>query len=325
MDLRHLRSFVTVAEELSFRRAAERLHISQPPLSRQIQALEEELGVRLLDRARNSRISLTETGRTFLVDAKQTLAHAQTAIQNARESGSGAGGQLLIGNIPRLSTTVLPPLLAAFHEEFPSAEVSLVEMEPVDQVVALRDRRIHLGIFPDLGVPADSRFDALPIFSCPMVAVLPPRHELAADATELNVEALAKETLLVPSATATGYFARLDQLCAAVGFTPAATQEVIGLDNILGMVAAGYGVAIFPEVLVSAAERTWKIRPLAPPVPPFNLTLLWVKQAPSLALQNFLATVRRVAPKPAPPIVTSRKDSRGVSQTSRRLPKQQRR
>ena len=297
MDLRHLRSFVAVAEELSFRRAAERLHISQPPLSRQIQALEEELGVRLLERERNSRIALTEAGRTFLADAKQTLAHAQTAIRNARESSSGAGGQLHIANIPRLSTIVLPPLLAAFHDEFPRVDVSLVEMEPAEQIVALREKRIHLGICPDLGGPLDSRFESLPIFSCPMVAVLPRRHRLATEAAELDIHTLANETLLVPSSDATGYFARLDHLCAAAGFTPAATQEVIGVENILGMVAAGYGIAIFPEVLVSAATQTCKVRPLGPPVPPFRLKLLWVRKAPALALENFLAVAGR-APKP---------------------------
>ena len=298
MDLRHLRSFVAVAEELSFRRAAERLHISQPPLSRQIQALEEELGVRLLERERNSRIALTDAGRTFLTDAKKTLRHAQTAIENARDSNAGAGGQLRIANIPRLSTIVLPPLLATFHQEFPRIDVSLVELEPTEQVLALREKRIHLGIFPDLGVPLDSRFESHPIFSCPMVAVLPPRHELASTSAELDLHALANETLLLPSSDATGYFARLDQLCAAAGFTPAATQEVIGVENILGMVAAGYGVAIFPEVLVSGAERTWKFRPLGSPVPPFRLRLLWVKKAPSLALQNFVAVARRSASEP---------------------------
>ena len=291
MDLRQLRSFVAVAEELSFRRAAERLHLSQPPLSRQIQALE----VRLLERERNSRISLTDAGHTFLADAKQTLAHAETAIRNARASSSGSTGQLQIANIPRLSTVVLPPLLERFRREFPRIEVSLVEMEPAEQLTALREKRIHLGIFPDLGAPLDNRFDARPVFSCPMVAVLPPRHALAAESTELDIHSLARDTLLVPSTEASGYFERLRQLCAATGFTPATTQQVIGTENILGMVTGGYGVAILPEVLVSATHASYKFRPLRAPVPPFRLKLLWLRKAPSLVLQNFLAVAEQIA------------------------------
>jgi DNA-binding transcriptional LysR family regulator len=294
MDLRHLRSFVTVAEELSFRRAAERLHLSQPPLSRQIQSLESELGVRLLNRDRNSRISLTDAGHTFLADAKQTLAQAETAIHHARESTSRLSRQLTIANIPRLSTAVLPPLLEAFHEKFPCIKVSLVEMTRPKQLAALREKRIHLAIFPDLGAPLDNRFKSLQIFSCRMVAVLPPRHQLATESGDLHVVALAAETLLIPtSAEAPGYIERLNQLSTATGFTPTATQEVIGVENRLGMVAAGYGVTILPEVVVSATDPTYKLRRLRAPVPLFRLKLLWLKQPPSVALQNFVAVAKQ--------------------------------
>jgi DNA-binding transcriptional LysR family regulator len=296
MDLRQLRSFVAVAEELSFRRAAERLRLSQPPLSRQIQALESELGVRLLNRDRNSRISLTDAGHTFLADAKQTLAQAQTAIHHARESTNRLSGQLKIANIPRLSTAVLPPLLQAFHKKFPRIEVSLVEMTRPEQLAALREKRIHLAFFPDLGAPFDNRFKSLPIFSCRMVAVLPSRHQLATESGELHIAALAADTLLIPSlAEAPGYIERLNQLSTATGFTPAATQEVIGVENRLGMVGAGYGVAILPEVVVSATDPAYKVRRLRAPVPPFRLRLLWLKQPPSVALQNFVAVAKQWA------------------------------
>lgn len=292
MDLRHLRSFVAVAEELSFRRAAERLHLSQPPLSRQIQALEEELGLRLLERERNSRVALTDAGHTFLVDARRTLAHAETALRNARETVRGSSGQLLVGNLAALSAGVLPRLLAAFHTKFPKVEVSLVEMKPAEQIAALREKRIHLGIFPDLGTPLDKRFESRPIFSCPMVAVLPAEHELARKSNaELGIEALAGETILIPLAEASGYFDRFDQLCAAADFSPTATHRVDGLENILSMVAAGFGVAILPELLVSSNNRACKIRRLRAPVPPFRLKLLWLRKASSLVLQNLLSVV----------------------------------
>src|SRR5271157_3372800 len=125
MDLRHLRSFVAVAEELSFRRAAERLHISQPPLSRQIQALEEELGLRLLERDRRSRIALTDAGQTFLADARLTLSTVAAAPQRAQEAARGSRGRLNVANIAAFSAGVLPRCLRAFREEFPEVEIFL--------------------------------------------------------------------------------------------------------------------------------------------------------------------------------------------------------
>lgn len=300
MDLHHLRSFVAVAEELSFRRAAVRLHISQPPLSRQIRALEDELGLRLLDRDRNAHVSLTDAGRTFLRDAKRTLASAETALRNARETVRGAIGQLHLANVPALSTSVLPPLLGAFHKEFPNIEVVLVAMEPAEQLAAVREKRVHLGIYPDLSTPLEQRFASRALFSCPMVAVFSASHELARTREkEIRIDDLANETILVPAAEASGYHARFDQLCSAADFKPKATHRVEGLDNLLSMVGAGYGVAILPELLVSASSEACRTRKLRAPVPSFRLKLLWLRKAPSLVLQNFLAVAERWAAKAA--------------------------
>jgi DNA-binding transcriptional LysR family regulator len=152
MYLRHLRSFVAVAEELSFRRAPQRLQISQPPLSRQIKALEEELGVRLLEGDRCARVSLTDAGKSFLADARRAIVTA-VAARDARNL-------LKLGNMPVLSTRVLTPLLRAFREHSPQVEVSLLEMNRPMQLEALLDGRIHVGIFPGLGAPLDRQFQS---------------------------------------------------------------------------------------------------------------------------------------------------------------------
>lgn len=191
----------------------------------------------------------------------------------------------------------MPGLLCAFREEFPEIEVSLVEMKRGEPLAALREGRIHLGIFPDLGEPLDSQFQSQALFSCPMVAVLPPTHKLAKVTTnEIAIEKIAGETLLIPSTQdSPGYFDQLNQLCAIAHFTPAATQAAEGLHNLMGMIAAGYGVAILPEVLVSSFGSTCAIRRLRAPVPKLQLKLSWLRQSPSAGLKNFLAVAKRWA------------------------------
>jgi DNA-binding transcriptional LysR family regulator len=295
MDFPHLRSFVAVAEELSFRRAADRLHLSQPPLSRQIKALEKEVGVRLLERDRGSRVCLTEAGKSFLSYARQALSAAAAARNRAQDAARNAQGQLKLGNMPILSTRVLPPLLRAFREQSPHVEVSLLEMNRPMQLKALREERIHAGIFPDLGAPLDRRFQSMPLYTCPMVVVLPVGHPITKEVkTSINIHRLAGETLLISSPdTSPGYVERLNDLCVAAKFTPTATQPVEGPSNLLGMVAAGYGVAILPEVVAISSVHRCPTRRLCAPVPPFRLKLLWLRDAQSQLLQNFLAVAKQ--------------------------------
>ena len=294
MDLRHLRSFVAVAEELSFRRAAERLHLSQPPLSRQIKALEEELGVRLLERDRGSRVALTEAGKSFLADARLALSTATAARGRAQNAARDARVQLKLGNIAKLSTRLLQHLLPAYREQFPQVGVSLFEMNRPMQLEALLDGRIHVGIFPDLGAPLDRRFQSMPVYTCPMVTVLPVEHPLAKEVKpSISVHRLAGLNLLIASPeTAPGYVERLNVLCEATNFTPTATQPVEGTANLLSMVAAGYGVAILPEVAVTSFVHTCQTRRLRAPVPPFRLKLVWLRNAQSPLLQNFLEVAK---------------------------------
>lgn len=297
MELDRLRCFVAVAEELSFRRAAERLHLSQPPLSRKIRALESDLGVRLLERGRASKVALTDAGQTFLADARRTLAMTETARGRAREAARGERGRLNIANIPSLAASVLPGLLTAFRAQYPQVQISLIEMKRNEPLAALREGRIHAGIFPDLDEPLDREFQSQPLFSCPMVVVLPRGHQLARrDNSPINIRTLSEETLIIPSKRASpGYFDRLSHLCAKAPFTPAATESAEGMHNILGMIAAGYGVAILPQVLVNVPAQGWVTRPLAAPVPPFQLKLFWLRKSPSLVLRNFLAVAKEVA------------------------------
>ena len=299
MDLRQLRSFVAVAQELSFRLAAKRLGMSQPPLSRQIKALEAAVGVRLLERERNRRVALTDAGHTFLMDAKRTLAAAEATLRHAREAAHGTRGRLNVADIAALSTRVVPPLLQAFRTRHPQVEVFMVELQRTEQVAALREGRVHVAIYPDLNTPKDRQFQSQKLFVCPMVAALPPGHPQAGGKYEnddLDIHSLAQDTILIPAADhSPGYGERLEHTCAVAGFTPAATHPVEGVPNLLGMVIAGYGVALLPEVLVRGQMPTSQVRRLRAPVPSFRLNLLWLRQSTSQVLRNFLLVAREVA------------------------------
>ena len=299
MDLRQLRSFVAVAQELSFRVAAKRLGMSQPPLSRQIKALEEDVGVRLLERDRNRRVALTDAGHTFLMDAKRTLAAAEATLRHAREAANGARGRLNVADIAALSTRVVPPLLQAFRTRHPEVEVFMVELERTEQVAALREGRVHVAIYPDLNTPKDRQFQSQVLFSCPMVAALPPDHPHAGakyEHDDLDSHSLAQDTILIPSPEhSPGYAERLERTCSAADFTPAATHPVERVPNLLGMVTTGYGVALLPEVLVRGQVPAGQVRRLRAPVPPFRLNLLWLRQSTSQVLHNFLPAAREVA------------------------------
>lgn len=294
MDLRHLRSFVAVAELLSFRRAAERLHLCQPPLSRQIKALEEDLGVRLLERGRARQVTLTGAGQSYLADARRILAAVAAAGERAREAEQGIRGLLKLANTPELSTPVVFPLLRAFRAASPQVKVSLVEIVWPGSLEALDEGRVHAAICPFIGQPLGRRFRSRLLYSCPMVAVLPAGHALAGRGrTALDVRRLKAETLLTLSpATRPGYVEMLAALCAAADFIPAATHAVDKTENLLGMVAAGYGVAILPETVARTADPGCHVRPLRPPVPPFHLTLLWRRDASVPVLHNFLAMTK---------------------------------
>ena len=192
---------------------------------------------------------------------------------------------------------MLPEVLSAFRAGFPRVEVHLVKMERPQQLAALREGRVHVGIYPMVGTPPGDGFDSRPFFSCPMVAVVSAGHDLAREGiTEIGAEALTGQVLLVPSpGYSPGYADRLQNVRAAVAFTPAAVHPVEAVENLLGMVAAGYGVAVLPEVLVRPAPAAVRALILRAPVPPFQLRLLWRRGESARVLQNFLAVAERVA------------------------------
>ncbi|GAB7530863.1 LysR family transcriptional regulator [Pseudomonas sp. 3A(2025)] len=246
MELRHLRYFIAVAEELHFGRAAQTLGISQPPLSQQIQALEQELGARLFERT-NRRVELSEAGRLFLDEARLVLAQVDKAANVARRAQLGELGELKIGftaSAPFISS--IPKAIFNFRQAYPAVHLALQEMISQDVVEQLEAGSMHVGIMRPLPLP-DSLV-AIEILRDPLVAYMRADHPLALRSEEgVHMADLAHEPFVFfPRTYGSGLYAQVMSLARAAGFNPLITQEAGEPMTIIGLVAAGLGVTILP-------------------------------------------------------------------------------
>ena len=287
MELRHLRYFVAVAEELHFGRAAARLHIQQPPLSRQIQLLEAELGFPLFERSRR-RVELTPAGIALLGRTRQVFDALDVAVHDARSASEGQSGRLVIGYPSSLAYSGLTELLRAFRTRFPSVELALRELPPGDQIDTLKAGGLDVGfVRTSLDDPA---LVAELVRREALMVVLPDDHPLAKRRV-IALEALAKEPfVLFPRARGPAFFDQLMALCGAAGFTPRIVQEAPQLD-IISMVAAGFGVSIMPSSMRNFRRPGLSFRAIAG-APQVELLIVWRHQNLSPALHNFVDLVR---------------------------------
>lgn len=295
MELRHLRYFQAVAEELNFRRAAGRLHVTQPSLSAQIRKLEEELGVRLLDRDTHH-VALTPAGRHFRRDAGDILRAADEAARNARRVGRGELGALSVGFVGSLGHGLLPAVLRAYRKKFPKVELRLAEMDTSRQIKALAARRLDLG-FIGLGLPAETEGLSLaPVAEETLHAVLPTGHPLATESKRrtLRLSALAGERLLLAARESAPLFNPwLIVLCRQAGFQPIIAQEAGQPVTVLNYVAAGLGVSILPAQFARFSTVGVRFVPLAKPVPPYRYCAAWSPRNTHSAISEFVDVARR--------------------------------
>ncbi len=246
MELRHLRYFIAVAEELHFGRAAERLGISQPPLSQQIQALEEEIGARLFERT-NRRVELTDAGRLFLYESRQVLAQVDKAVLLARRAHLGELGELKIGFTSSAPfTSTIPSSIHAFRKAYPDVHLDLQEMSSRQVLKALLEESLQVGVIRPLALPDAVHW--VELFREPLVAVLRADHPLAAGSEDgLAIAALAEEPFVFfPRSYGTGLYDQVIALTRQAGFSPRIAQEASEAMTIIGLVSAGLGVSILP-------------------------------------------------------------------------------
>jgi DNA-binding transcriptional LysR family regulator len=298
VELRHLRYFVAVAEELHFGRAAQRLHIAQPPLSQQIRRLEQGLGVRLFHRTKR-RVELTDAGRAFLVEARLTLAQAEHATEVASRAARGEVGQLIIGYMASAELNVFPRLLPAFRKRHPDVELVFQLLGASEQFQMLRDGQIHAGF---LRLPASSpALTVKPIFREPLVVVLPERHPLARRRS-LALPALRGERfLLFPRRFAPEYYDALMAIFRQAGVEPQVVHDTNRLHTTLSLVATGRGVSLTPKCVGRLARPGVVCRPLRPRVPDIEMGLAYDPGNPSRLLGAFVDVVDDVFASASPP------------------------
>lgn len=289
MEFRHLRYFVTVAEELNFRRAARRLHISQPPLTSQVRQLEEEIGAKLLERD-SHHVALTAAGSVFLESCRRLLRDAEAAADNARRAARGETGCLAIGFVPSLAYGVAPSLFRYYRQKFPKVNLALSEMDTSRQLTGLVARRLDIGLI-GAGLPGEHpELDSVVIAEEPLMAALPEEHRLARRGT-LSLRALAGEKLILTlRQNPTGYNPWLLQLCHKFGFEPSIAPETHRrTTTVLNYVAAGFGVAIVPAQFSRVPTAGVVFMPLARPVPPYCYCAAWRRHEPAPLVASFVA------------------------------------
>lgn len=243
MELRHLRYFVTVANEQSFTRAAERLHISQPPLSRQIQDLEEELGAPLFERGSRP-LKLTEPGRFFYIHATRLLEQAAQAARATRRVAR-MERRLVIGFVASTMYGALPRLVRLFRAALPQVEIALEEMPTLEQIEALKSGRIDVGFgrvrLDDASIKREVLREER------LVVAIPAEHALAIPGQPIVLAALEHQDLLVyPRKPRPSYADQVLSLFRDQGLQPTAVHEVQELQTALGLVAAGMGICVVP-------------------------------------------------------------------------------
>jgi DNA-binding transcriptional LysR family regulator len=290
MELRHFRYFAAVAEERHFGRAAERLGIAQPPLSKQLQDLERELGFTLLDRSCRP-IALTAAGEALLEHSRAILEAVEIGVRETRRAGAGRSGRVSVGYPASLAYSGLTEVLRAFRERSPDVAIQMRELPPADQLEALKRGDLDVGF---IRTPLHEPFLASEnVRDEKLVLVLPADHPLAIR-ERIALSAVSREPFVFfPRARGPAFFDFLLGFCRDSGFSPHIVQEAPQID-VLALVAAGFGLSIMPDSVRELRRADIVIRPIIGS-PTTELRLVWRSGDPSPAVARFVETVRSVA------------------------------
>jgi len=289
MDLRKLRYFVVTAEELHFGRAAQRLGLSQPPLSVQIQALERELGVLLLERDRRN-VKLTTAGSTLLHQGRKVLAQLELAADLTRRAARGEHGTLSIGFITPVEYSFLPGVLRKYRRRYPGIALQLREMMSDAQIKELRDGTLDIGIVNAPIRAPNIRYQE--ISRDPVIIAIPSEHSLARTSGPVPIKRLAGEdTIMFPRNIAPDLFDEIIGWCRESGFSLRITQETQRTQTIISLVSAGLGIAIVPGSMRNLKRKGVRYRDFRGDRPYVRIGVAWSQGNTSPVAENFVKFV----------------------------------
>lgn len=294
MELRHLRYFLAVAKHLNFTRAAETLHMAQPPLSRQIKELEEEIGVPLFER-QGRRISLSSAGEVFAERARQILAATGAAVVDSKRAARGEVGRIAVGFFEHIAYTMLPPLLRGFQQQYPAVTIELRWFSSSEQIDALHRGDIDLAFVRS--IPMGSDLNSTLLLQEPFYIAIAKDNPLAAkrkisikDCAHLRVINYKKEV-------APDYHSIINQLCGRAGFSPSPEFEMGQIYASLGLVSADFGITLVPASVQRTHVDNVVYRPLREQQAMSELYLAWKDTTKADVLNNFVKMAKDIANK----------------------------
>jgi len=295
MELRHLRYFIGVAEEENVSRAALKLHVSQPALSRQIRDLEDELGFLLLERSAKS-VRLTEAGRAFLNEARAVLQRADDAVKAARAIATG-GGELHVGYAPSLTARILPATLRAFQSELPGVRVKLHDLSTEEMLAGLRESKLQIAFVarPIASALRGFRFEEL--LRDPVCVAVAPKHALAGKRSVTLTEVSGEPIIAFSRKDYPEAHELLAATFAPIKIKLRIVEEHESVSSLIAAVESGAGVAVVTESLTCTSGPRLKLIPIKPAPEPLIVGAVWSKEGFTIAAETFLKCAKEIASK----------------------------
>jgi DNA-binding transcriptional LysR family regulator len=291
VEIRHLRYFQAVAEELHFGRAAARLAIAQPALSRQIQQLEAELGTPLLRRTQR-RVELLPAGALLLERSRAIQQELARTLTDVRRTGTGELGRLALGFIHSSTYGLLPSIIGRFRKLYPDIELELHEMPITAQHAALLRGTIDLGLLRVQAAPAE--LEVVPVMSDPFVLALPSRHPLAGRSRVRLKEVAGDPFVMFGKAEAPLFHSRVQAMCEQAGFAPRVVQHATQIHTVVGLVGAGLGVAVVPASGRNLHPRQVRFVEIGDKAEPVHVALAWRRGQETPAIRSFRKVTQEV-------------------------------
>jgi DNA-binding transcriptional LysR family regulator len=291
MELRHFRYFVAVAEAENVSRAALKLHVSQPGLSRQIRDLEDEIGFQLFERSAKS-LRLTTAGKVLLTEARAVLLHAEDAVKKARAVAGGTSGEINIGYAPSLTVQILPAALRKFQEAFPNVRVALHDLSTEEMLAQLGEKKLQIALTVRPPAKMLRGLDHAELARYEMCVAVAPRHPLA-KLKFIALAQIAREPLIAYSRKDyPEYHSMLEKIFAPVGRQPRIAGEHDSVTSLIAAVESGRGVALVPGCVACMVGPRLKLLPLQPALPPIPVVAIWRADAATELVKKFVVAAK---------------------------------